>query len=253
MCESKQVVYLVGNKNLLEAAIKDIGWNTYTDVELSTSRLVAKLIKSFRDFTTREYYFWFKRYYWICLTKATLSLHEKCPDTEVFLVRIFLYLDWIQRFTYSVQIQGNTDQKNCVFGHFSSSVWNFQQGKKLRDIAFILRDVILGSKSTRLLENFNLDTIQSIAVTTASLVENFVQNLLAGTDIWSWKSHTKKRHIKSVGGELFPTSYGRKILSKHLKLRLAIKSLTGVDKQSKCCIAMVIILTVTWLKSMKMN
>lgn len=47
----------------------------------------------------------------------------------------------------------------------------------------MLRDVILGSKSTRLLENFNLDTIESIAVTTTSLVEKFVQNLLAGSDI----------------------------------------------------------------------
>ena len=30
------------------------------------------------------------------------TLREKCPNTELFLVRIFLYLDWIQE---------NTDQK----------------------------------------------------------------------------------------------------------------------------------------------
>ena len=30
----------------------------------------------------------------ICMT-----LREKCPNTELFLVRIFLYSDWIQRFT----------------------------------------------------------------------------------------------------------------------------------------------------------
>ena len=30
------------------------------------------------------------------------TLREKCPNTEFFLVRIFLYLDWIQE---------NTDQK----------------------------------------------------------------------------------------------------------------------------------------------
>ena len=27
------------------------------------------------------------------------SLREKCPNMEVLLVRIFLYLDWIRRFT----------------------------------------------------------------------------------------------------------------------------------------------------------
>ena len=30
------------------------------------------------------------------------TLREKCPNTELFLIRIFLYLDWIQE---------NTDQK----------------------------------------------------------------------------------------------------------------------------------------------
>ena len=37
------------------------------------------------------------------------TLHEKCLNTEFFQVRIFLYLDWIQRFT--VQTQETTDQK----------------------------------------------------------------------------------------------------------------------------------------------
>ena len=40
------------------------------------------------------------------------SLCEKCPNTEFFLVRIFLHL---------VRIQENTDQKNPVFGHFPRS------------------------------------------------------------------------------------------------------------------------------------
>ena len=41
-----------------------------------------------------------------------LTMREKRPNTELFLVRIFPYLDWIRRFTlYSVQIRGNMDQK----------------------------------------------------------------------------------------------------------------------------------------------
>ena len=44
----------------------------------------------------------------------TQTLREKCPNTEFFLVRTFLYSDWIRRFgksLHSVQIQKNTDQK----------------------------------------------------------------------------------------------------------------------------------------------
>ena len=70
-----------------------------------------------------------KNFHYICLTEysrtSTLdNLHclksEKCPNTEFFLVCIFPYLDWIP---YSVQMRENTDQKNFVFGQFSSSAW----------------------------------------------------------------------------------------------------------------------------------
>ena len=48
-----------------------------------------------------------------------MALREKCPNTELFPVHIFLYSDWIQENTnqknskspYSVRIQENTDQK----------------------------------------------------------------------------------------------------------------------------------------------
>ena len=41
------------------------------------------------------------------------ALRENCPNTELFLVHIFLYSDRIQRFMYpySVRMQENTDQK----------------------------------------------------------------------------------------------------------------------------------------------
>ena len=39
------------------------------------------------------------------------TLHEKCPNSELFLVRIFLYLDWIRT------------RNNSVSGHFSRSDW----------------------------------------------------------------------------------------------------------------------------------
>ena len=64
------------------------------------------------------------------------SLREKCPNTEFFLVRIFLYSDWIESFTpiYSVnlRIQSKYRQirtrENSIFEHFSRStdfLWIF--------------------------------------------------------------------------------------------------------------------------------
>ena len=52
-----------------------------------------------------------------------LSMREKCPNTEFFLVRIFLHSHWIQRFTpYSVRYRKIRIRKNSVSGHFSRSV-----------------------------------------------------------------------------------------------------------------------------------
>ena len=45
--------------------------------------------------------------------KPMVTLRETCPDTELFLVRIFLF---------SVQINKNMDQNNSVTGSFSRSV-----------------------------------------------------------------------------------------------------------------------------------
>ena len=41
-----------------------------------------------------------------------------CPNTELFLVRIFP-----QSKRYSVRMRENTDQKTSVFGHFSRSAF----------------------------------------------------------------------------------------------------------------------------------
>ena len=50
-----------------------------------------------------------------CWTNAPITMREKCPNMELFLVRIFLYSDWIRRDTYTspytVRIQENTDRK----------------------------------------------------------------------------------------------------------------------------------------------
>ena len=51
-------------------------------------------------------------------------LREKCPNTEFFLVRIFLYPDWIRRLNLRIhsEYRKNTDHKKTVYGHFSRRV-----------------------------------------------------------------------------------------------------------------------------------
>ena len=62
-----------------------------------------------------------------------LSLREKCQNTELFLVRIFLYSEWVQRFSPHRKIR---TRKNSVFDHFSGSVlkWKtYQQSAPLNE------------------------------------------------------------------------------------------------------------------------
>ena len=58
------------------------------------------------------------------------SLREKCPNTEFFLVRTFLYSGGIRRFTEKIQSNYRKIQtrKNPVFGHFSRSDFYLKVG-----------------------------------------------------------------------------------------------------------------------------
>ena len=53
------------------------------------------------------------------------SLREKRSNTELFLVRIFLYLDWIRIFKSAIKSEYRKIRirNNSVFGHFSRSAW----------------------------------------------------------------------------------------------------------------------------------
>ena len=59
---------------------------------------------------------------------ATKTLREKCPNREFFLVRIFLYSDWIQE---------NMDQKKLRIWTFFMQ-WN--TGKELETSSIILKN-----------------------------------------------------------------------------------------------------------------
>ena len=56
------------------------------------------------------------------IRKSLRALCEKCPNSEVFfLVRIFLYLDWIRWFTLQISDEKIRTRRNSKFGHFSCS------------------------------------------------------------------------------------------------------------------------------------
>ena len=57
--------------------------------------------------------------------KTFITLREKCPDREFFLVRIFLY---------SVQIQENRNQKKTPYSDSFHAVLGKFKGKKLGGI-----------------------------------------------------------------------------------------------------------------------
>ena len=56
-----------------------------------------------------------------------MALREKCPNTELFLVRIFLYSDWIRSIQSKCRIRIIRTRNKSVFGHFSRSV-TFSRG-----------------------------------------------------------------------------------------------------------------------------
>ena len=64
---------------------------------MQNKNLITIYIKSSYPFVIKTFlyfsFLWFLRY---------IALHEKCPNTELFLVRIFPHLDWIRRAYLSV-------------------------------------------------------------------------------------------------------------------------------------------------------
>ena len=63
----------------------------------------------------------------------TMALREKCPNTELFLVCIFLYY------------KRKRNRNNSVFGHFS------------RSVAYYIRALIWGVRNVSFSENFDYE------------------------------------------------------------------------------------------------
>ena len=73
---------------------------------------------------------WYAVDWWLLINQ--LSLREKCPNTEFFLVRIFLYSDWIRKFT-SIW----TLFKQCVKAPVKMSIALIKMSIKMKGFKFL--------------------------------------------------------------------------------------------------------------------
>ena len=96
------------------------------------------------------------------------ALREKCPNTEFFLVRIFLYLDWIRT------------RKNSVFALFS------------RIEAFQNRSFDSGNEALNLSCNSKLQTKPQIWIVLASWKRNFYPQKEASIPVTEFRFCPKK-------------------------------------------------------------
>ena len=103
--------------------------------------------------------------------------------------------------------------------------------RKIKEVAFILREDILTAPVTPLPENLTLDDILNGEIKTPNSVALFLHHLIGGLDSRWGNTETKKRRIDSIGQDLvYATTSGRYKPSKHLRVGLALKSITGSKK-----------------------
>ena len=102
---------------------------------------------------------------------------------------------------------------------------------KIRDVAFALRSSIIEAKTTPLPENITIEDIQKGEIEIPEVVIQFFTDLIGGPDPRRGKSAGKLRRIKSISEDaVFAVTAGQKKPAKHLKVGLAVKSLTGSRK-----------------------
>ena len=96
---------------------------------------------------------------------------------------------------------------------------------------FALCEIIFSTESKFLLENLTIDSVLHGATNVSPKLNQFFQYWICGPDSRRWKSGTKQCRIQSINQDvIFAASSGRKLPSKHLKLGVALKSLTDSRK-----------------------
>ena len=136
-------------------------------------------------------------------------------------------------------MKGSTRQANIIFSetlsisdafHKENSTTKLQD-VQLRDAALVLHETILSSKSKPLPENLTIDSVLHAATNVPPKLSQIFQYFICSPDSRWWKSDAKQHHIQSISQDvIFAASSGHKLPSKHLKLEVALKSLTGSRK-----------------------
>ena len=95
----------------------------------------------------------------------------------------------------------------------------------------MLHEIILSRESKTIPENLTIDSVLHGTTNVPPKLTQFFQYLICGPDSRRSKSDTKQCRIQLISQNvIFAASPGHKLLSEHLNLGVALKSLTGSRK-----------------------
>ena len=123
-CENNQLVAIVTYFRKKRPILEDVCQGSkYVKVWIHSKKSCSLHVKRFTLYIFIHNLLIFRKHFKI-LFYLRINC-AKCPNTEFFLVHIFLYSDWIQRFTVNICIQSEyrkiQTKKNSAFGQFSRS------------------------------------------------------------------------------------------------------------------------------------
>ena len=102
------------------------------------------------------------------------------------------------------------------------------QENQIKEVAFLLRKSTFDCKNTVLPNNLTIKNIKKGECETPEILRSFYKHLIVGPDQRNSWSDTKKEELNQDA--IFAVTSGRTKPSKHLKLGIAVKSMTGSRK-----------------------
>ena len=176
-------------------------WSTWSRNVFWILILIFKLHSPFTKFIKsnlqihslrEEWHFkWEIVYQKIFQEKSYGSPRENCPNTEFFLVRIFLHLDWILRKTESLSVFSpnagkNGSENNFVFGNFSRSgylhngVYRIYSSKAIHNVSCQL------TSCQKICKNYILTSYPELHMQILRTLSVGVKNVSNERLIWAW-------------------------------------------------------------------
>jgi hypothetical protein len=135
--------------------------------------------------------------------------------------------------------KGATKRGNIIYNSSLSveevirkeSLHNQKDEVKVREVAFLLRKKIMEMEYDPLPEELKLNDIKKGEISIPDLLLKFFTYLIGGPDSRRSHAESKKIRINSLSQDtIFAATSGKRKPAKHLKLGIALKSLTGSKK-----------------------